>query len=240
MADFEELIAEAEAAPINGWDFSWLDGRATEKRPSWHFRERVAERAATARAMVDIECGDGRLLASLPTRPPLVVGVEDYQPRPGAVAGRGDALPLRSGAFDLVISRHPVAAHWDEIARVLAPGGTYFAQHVGPRSAAEVGEWFVGPWTSSDARSTERASREAEAVGLEVVDVRYEELPMVFYDVGAVVYFLRLVVWIVPGFTVEKYRDRLRDMPMPFHATSTRFLIEAVRPYGAPRGDFAP
>jgi SAM-dependent methyltransferase len=226
---FDELVAEAMAAPINGWDFSWLDGRATEARPSWHFRERVHERAAHANAVLDIECGDGRLLDSLPRRPPLVAGVEDYQPAPGMVRATGAALPMRDAAFDLVISRHPVVAHWDEIARVLAPGGSYLAQHVGPRSAAEVGEWFVGPWPKSDARTPERAQREAERVGLDVVDLRYEELPMVFHDIGAVIYFLRLVVWIVPDFSVDKYRDRLRALhdAMPFHATSTRFLIAA-------------
>ena len=72
---------------------------------------------------------------------------------PGAVAARGDALPLRDASFDLVISRHPVVAHWDEIARVLAPGGTYFAQHVGPRSAYEVTEWLMGPQPPSGART---------------------------------------------------------------------------------------
>lgn len=32
---FDELIAEAAEADVDGWDFSWLDGRATEQRPSW-------------------------------------------------------------------------------------------------------------------------------------------------------------------------------------------------------------
>lgn len=46
-------------------------------------------------------------------------------------------------------------------------------------------------------------------------------------------YFLRKVIWIVPGFTVEAYRDRLRELHErieregPFVAHSTRFLIEA-------------
>ena len=230
MRNVDDLIAEAMAAPINGWDFSWLDGRATEERPSWRFRERVAERAAHAHALLDVECGDGRLLDSLAQRRALTVGVEDYQPRAGMVRARGDALPLRDSSFDLVISRHPVVAHWDEIARVLTHGGTYLAQHVGPRSAAEVGEWFVGPWPVSDARSPERARLRATQAGLEVVDLRYEELPMAFNDVGAVVYFLRLVVWIVPDFSVDKYRARLHAMTFPFHATSTRFLIEARKP----------
>ncbi|MGH3967715.1 MAG: SAM-dependent methyltransferase, partial [Mycobacterium sp.] len=32
-ATFDELVAQAAAAPVHGWDFSWLDGRATEERP---------------------------------------------------------------------------------------------------------------------------------------------------------------------------------------------------------------
>lgn len=34
---YEELVAEAVAAPTEGWDFSWFDGRATEERPSWGY-----------------------------------------------------------------------------------------------------------------------------------------------------------------------------------------------------------
>lgn len=33
-------------------------------------------------------------------------------------------------AFDLVVSRHPVTVWWEEIARVLRPGGTYLSQQV--------------------------------------------------------------------------------------------------------------
>ena len=57
-----------------------------------------------------------------------------------------------------------------------------------------------------------------------------------FDDIGAVVYFLRLVIWIVPGFTVERYRDRLRALHEqiqrdgPFVAHASRFLIEATKP----------
>ena len=29
---FTELIAEGDAVPVEGWDFSWFDGRATEER----------------------------------------------------------------------------------------------------------------------------------------------------------------------------------------------------------------
>ncbi|GAA2588824.1 hypothetical protein GCM10010411_22110 [Actinomadura fulvescens] len=50
------------------------------------------------------------------------------------------------------------------------------------------------------------------------------------------IYFLRKVIWMVPGFTVDQYRDRLRQLhdrindQGPFVAHTTRFLIEARKP----------
>jgi hypothetical protein len=75
----------------------------------------------------------------------------------------------------------------------------------------------------------------ATAAGLTVTDLRYEELRAEFFDIAAVVHFLRKVVWIVPGFTVAGHRDRLAAIDQTiraegaFTAYSRRFLIEARR-----------
>jgi SAM-dependent methyltransferase len=153
-----------------------------------------------------------------------------------ATDDRRPALPLAAGRFDLVTSRHPVDTWWDEIARVLRPGGTYLSQQVGPASVHELSEHFLGPFEPSPKRDPEVARRAAEAAGLAVTDLRHERLRTEFLDVGAVVYFLRLVVWIVPGFTVDRYRGQLRalhdriEAEGPFVASASRFLIEATRP----------
>jgi SAM-dependent methyltransferase len=146
------------------------------------------------------------------------------------------ALPFSGNAFDLVTSRHPIETWWDEIARVLRPGGMYVSQQVGPHSVRELSEWMLGPLPPSSARDPERARARAEAVGLDVTEVRRERLRIEFFDIGAVVYFLRLVVWTVPDFTVERFGDRLRalheliEREGLFVAHSTRFLIEAAKP----------
>jgi SAM-dependent methyltransferase len=248
---FDELVAEAAAAPTEGWDFSWLEGRATEQRPSWGYQRTMGERMARASAALDIQTGGGEVLAGVPRRAPLTVATEGWPPNvakatrllhPLGTAVVADAdeppLPFADGAFDLVVSRHPVRAWWSEIARVLAPGGTYLSQQVGPASVFEVVEFFLGPQPEEVRRSRhpEDARAEAEAAGLEVVDLRFERLRTEFFDVGAVVYFLRKVVWMVPGFTVGGHRDRLRQMhdlierEGPFVAHTTRFLIEARKP----------
>lgn len=246
---FDELIAEAEAAPIEGWDFTWLEGRATEDRPSWRYSERVTERAARASRMLDLQSGGGEMLARLPQRPPLTVAAEDYPPNVAVAARRlvprgaqvvaaqeaSKGLPFPSEVFDLVTSRHPVETCWAEIARVLCRGGRYLSQQVGPHSVRELSEFMLGPLPSGSKRDPELARRAAQAAGLAVEDLRHERLRTVFYDVGAVVYFLRLVVWIVPGFTVERFSARLRTLHEQierdgsFVAYATRFLIEASK-----------
>ncbi|MFB7538304.1 class I SAM-dependent methyltransferase [Streptomyces zaomyceticus] len=248
---FEDLIAEADAAPVEGWDFSWLEGRATEQRPSWGYQRMMGERMARASAALDIQTGGGEVLAGVPKLPPLVVATESWPPNVtkatrllhplGAVVVADEdepPLPFADEAFDLVVSRHPVTVWWQEIARVLAPGGTYFSQQVSPASVFELVEYFLGPQPEEVRRSRhpDDARREAEAAGLEVVEVRSESLRTEFHDVGAVVYFLRKVIWMVPGFTVDQYRDRLRQLhdriesEGSFAAHTTRFLIEARKP----------
>jgi SAM-dependent methyltransferase len=247
---FVELIAEAQAAPIDGWDFSWLDGRATEERPSWGYAELVKQRVESARMMLDLESGGGEMLAGLPRFPAFMVAAEGYPPNLAVAARRlrsrgafvvamqtdQPAFPFASDTFDLVTSRHPVVTWWDEIARVLRVGGTYFSQQVGPNSVRELSEFMMGPLPSGVARDPELARTRAQAAGLRVDDLRFERLRTTFDDVGAVVYFLRLVIWIVPGFTVEGYRQRLRALHEqiaregPFVAYASRFLIEATRP----------
>jgi len=103
-------------------------------------------------------------------------------------------------------------------------------------SQLKLAEALVGPSRSPFTRSPARERAGAEAVGLEVVDVREAALRCVFDDIAAVVYFLRLVVWIVPDFSVDRYRPQLRALHEriraegPFVATSHRFLIEAHMP----------
>lgn len=248
---FDDLVSEAATVSVDGWDFSWLDGRATEQRPSWGYARSMGERMATASAALDLQTGGGEVLASIPRLPRLTVATEGWPPNvtkatrllhPLGVAVVADAdeppLPFADEAFDLVVSRHPVKPWWSEIARVLAPGGTYFAQHVGPYSVFELVEHFLGPQPEEvrNGRHPDADRAAAEAAGLEVVDLRFEELRTEFFDIGAVVYFLRKVVWMVPGFTVEEYRPQLAalheqiEAEGPFVATTTRFLVDARKP----------
>ncbi len=247
---FHSLIEAGASADVSGWDFSWLDGRATEERPSWGYARQLHDRLERASAWLDIQTGGGEVLAEATTFPATAVATESWPPNvakatallhPRGVVVVADPdeppLPFADAAFDLVTSRHPATTWWEEIARVLRPGGTYFAQHVGPASGFELIEFFLGPQPAARrGRHPDDETAAARAAGLEIVDLHTARLRIEIYDVSAVVYLLRKVIWWVPGFTVEEYQDRLRDLhdliqrDGPFIAHSTRHLIEARRP----------
>ncbi|MFT0762926.1 class I SAM-dependent methyltransferase [Actinomyces sp. F1_1611] len=246
---FESLIAAGAAGDVSGWDFSWLEGRATEERPPWGYARRLALRLSQASASLDLQTGGGEVLAEAGTYPATAVATESWPPNvekatrllhPRGVVVVADPdeppLPFADEAFDLVTSRHPATIRWEEIHRVLRPGGTYFAQHVGPASVFELIEFFLGPQPQARKdRHPEVEVAAARAAGLEIVDLQTARLRIEIHDVAAVVYLLRKVIWWVPGFTVPQYLDRLRELhdliqqSGPFVAHSTRHLIEARR-----------
>ncbi|GLB84208.1 hypothetical protein Mkiyose1665_15660 [Mycobacterium kiyosense] len=247
---FAALVAEAESAPLDGWDFSWFDGRATEQRASWGHQRLMSARLAAATAAVDLQTGGGEVLAGAPKFPPTMAAVESWPPNAALATQRlhprgvvvvvtppESPLPFADEAFDLVTSRHPNTVWWNEIARVLRPGGTYLAQHIGPGTASELVEHFIGPQPEAWARRHPDNERDqAHKAGLQVVELRHERLRQEFFDIGAVIYFLRKVIWAVPDFTVDRYRPQLRELhdrietDGPFVAHAARVLIEARKP----------
>ena len=249
---FEELLVEGESVRVEGWDFSWFKGRASEQRPSWGYAVMLSERIGRASSVLDVQTGGGEVfdwaLNRAPRPPALAAATESWAPNAAIARDRLAAhsavvvraiddgpLPFRPGAFDLVASRHPVVTMWGEVARVLRLGGVFFSQQVGPGSNRELYEFLMGPQPASSKRDPSVAVREARQAGLQIVDLRRETLETVFFDLAAVVHFLRKVPWTVPGFTTEKYRDRLADLHRQieqdgrFVAHAQRFLIEAKR-----------
>jgi SAM-dependent methyltransferase len=230
MADFDDLIAEGESVPTAGWDFSWFDGRATEERPSWGYSRMLPPLYSSADAVLDVQTGGGEVFAEALTAteplPSTIAALESWPPNRelalralapfgGTVVAVADdaAFPFADVSFDVVSSRHPNATAWREIARVLRPGGTVISQQVTPLGTnRELYEYFLGPQDYEPQAGLELLRQQVADAGLELEDLRYEETRVEFFDIGAVVYFLRKVLWTVPDFTVERYRDKLIEL----------------------------
>lgn len=88
MPAFEVLVQEAASASVDGWDFSWLDGRATEERPSWGYQRLLSTKLEAATAALDIQTGGGEVLASAGAEnfPRVLVATEGW----AAERGEGD------------------------------------------------------------------------------------------------------------------------------------------------------
>jgi len=149
---------------------------------------------------------------------------------------KSDDLPIPAGSLELVTSRHPVRPRWDWAHRVLRTGGHYIGQHVGPGSARELTEFFLGPLPDEPhTRDPQLEVAEAQRAGLTVTGLETARARMEFFDIGAVVWTLRKCVWWVPGFTVPRYLDKLEELDQlirvngSFVAYSTRHLIEATK-----------
>lgn len=249
MRSFDDLVREAESADVDGWGFSWLDGRATEERPPWGYARLLAQRLGDVASALDIDTGGGEVVNEAPRLPPTMYVTESWPPnirRARDLLGpRGvtvidtndlDQLPIPDGSVELVTSRHPVRPRWSWACRALQEDGHYLGQHVGPDSARELIEYFLGPIAAGvSARDPEREAADAAEAGLTLTDLKTARCRMEFFDIGAVVWILRKCVWWVPDFTVARYLDKLRELDRfirrngSFVAHSTRHLIEARR-----------
>jgi hypothetical protein len=126
LQTFEELLAEDENVPVEGWDSSWFNGRASEERPSWGYSRIIVERMATAHVALDIQTGGGEVLAQIPHPPTVLMATESWPPnveivrrnlqhvgaRVVEVDDHAD-LPFPAENFDLVVSRHRTVTLWD-------------------------------------------------------------------------------------------------------------------------------
>jgi len=92
----------------------------------------MGERVGRAEMSLDIQTGGGEVLAGIPQRaakamaateswPPNIERAQKNLRGKGVVVVADEdqpPLPFADRTFDLVTSRHPVTAYWDEIARV--------------------------------------------------------------------------------------------------------------------------
>ena len=150
-----------------------------------------------------------------------------------------DPMPFEPGEFELVLNRHS-AFNPAELGRVLAPGGTFLTQQV-PASFAEdlMPEFGAAPqWPESNPHNYVRW---LEAAGLRIVDRREWIGKLRVNDIGALVYYLKAVPWIVPGFSVDSHASTLLRMQATLQSSGGltfkggSYLIEARKPHRSMR-----
>lgn len=220
---------------------------------SWDYGKQVLVRMESVDSMLDMGTGGGEFLASLAPLPKRTFATEAYPPNvpiarmrlePLGVKvvqiGADDNLPFGDETFALVINRHESFSA-KEVYRILRGKGVFITQQVGDRNAIELNELLekrlhgqvilqYPDWNVDEAAS------QLESEGFQILDRKEELASAIFYDVGAVVYYLKAVPWQIRDFDMAKYREQLREVHNlitqkgGLKVTAHRFYIESVKP----------
>ena len=238
---------DEEQKSFTGWDFSYLDGRMIEEQSPWSYLARAAELMQRSSAVLDMGTGGGeRLLEMRENWPEKVLVTENYSPNvklaeqclgPLGVKvvnvslTRDGLMPFGNGEFDLVLNRHS-GLNCAEVARILAPGGVFLTQQIHGLWAQDLlAEFGASPqWPDA---TPEYYVPGLEAAGLTVEKMEEWDGRLAFCDVGAVVYYLKAIPWLVPGFSVEMHADNLMGLQERLKCegelvfSASKYLIEA-------------
>jgi len=213
-----------ESEPFTGWDFSYIAERCIEEQPPWSYVNTAENLMLPSEAVLDLGTGGGEILLSMKDFfPKRVVATEDFPPNfalarrrlsPYGVevvetesASLRQKLPFADDEFDLVINRHS-SFNISEVARILKSHGFFLTEQVDGRALKDLCQDFncKPQWPFFTLDFVFNAIKSTKLI---VVDAQEWEGKIYFKDVGALVYFLKAIPWIVPGFTVETHFEHL-------------------------------
>lgn len=218
--------AEERQAYVRGWDFSHIAGRYEEEQDlPWRYREVVRQYLRPELTLLDYDTGGGEFLLSLGHPYDRTAAAEGYPPNAALCRQRltplgidfrecadPAAVPWPDGAFDLILNRHG-SFDAPESFRLLRKGGIFLTEQVGGDNDRDLVE-MVLPDTPAPYPHLrlDRQRQVFEAAGFTVRRGEEARRPILFYDVGAFVWFARVLPWEFPGFSVERCFDRLLAM----------------------------
>jgi hypothetical protein len=140
------------------------------------------------------------------------------------------------GAFPLITNRHEtfLAA---EVSRVLAPGGTFITQQVDMHTYDDLYRLLGLQVPEQPDSWLPLAQRQLRDARLTVQVATAGEERQRFHDVAGIIYYLRVIPWAVPEYTLDRCAARLRELhetpgAWPVTNRQRRFLVVAAKPAG--------
>lgn len=214
---------EEDQAHIHGWDFSHIRGRYEEEHDlPWDYPAIVRQYLSPDAMLLDYDTGGGEFLLSLGHPCEKTAATEGYPPNAALCAEKlpplgvdfrpcadPAAIPFPDETFDLVINRHGSFCP-PELYRLLKPGGVFLTEQVGGDNDRDLVERVL-PGTEKPYPHLylSRQRREFEDAGFHILRAEEAYRPILFYDVGAFVWFARIIEWEFPGFSVDRCFQRL-------------------------------
>lgn len=221
-SELKELWKKEEQATFKGWDFSYLENRWDEEELPWNYEEILKKYLKPEYKLLDMGTGGGEFLLSLKHPynntsvtemwiPNVELCKERLEPLGIQVKQvfNDSELPFEDNTFDIIINRH---ASFDikEVKRILKPDGIFITQQVGGKNNEVLSKALI----KDIARLYEDNTFDNNLKNLRnnLFEILYanEYFPYLrFKDIGAIVYFAKIIKWEFPNFSVENCFDKL-------------------------------
>jgi SAM-dependent methyltransferase len=246
---FEFFMAEGEK-PFAGWDFSYItDTERMSATPlPWSYTSSVIKQFRTSESVLDMGTGGGEFLEALKPFPKKLSATEGYPPNLPIAKARLEHqgvivkgfeddhnLPFSNEEFQLVMNKHDSYSP-TEVHRILNKTGSFITQQVGGEDMKELNRVLEAPLKSEfDHWNLDYAVQELELAGFHILEAN-EAFPSTrFYDIGAIIYYLKAIPWQIPDFTTNRYQSALYRLHEQIEKNgfidlpSHRFLIHATK-----------
>lgn len=217
---------EEDAAHIHGWDFSHIHGRYEEEADlPWNYAALVRRYLNSGLEIMDYDTGGGEFLLSLHHPYEKTSATEGYPPNVKLCAEKllplgihfkecrdPARIPFDDESFDLILNRHG-SFDAPELFRLLRRGGVFLTEQVGGDNDRDLVDLVLPGTDKPFPHLTMNEQRKGfEAAGFQILQAEEAYRPIKFYDVGAFVWFARIIEWEFPGFSVERCFDRLLEI----------------------------
>lgn len=219
---FERYLLDIKKE-FRGWSFNYLthSGRMREFPLSWNYYNEISDYCKSANSLLDMGTGGSEFLSSLTFLPKDSSATEGYEPNVEEAKKRleplgitvfsveeDSSLPIPSKKFDLIINRHESFCS-SEIRRILKPKGYFITQQVGGLNDIDLNLLLGADSNQYEDWNLDKASESLRSFGFKLKKIKEDKVKTRFYDIGAIVYYLKAIPWQVPDFSVDKYYKQL-------------------------------
>lgn len=239
-----------ENKSFNGWDFTYLDKRTLEEPLPWNYDKIVRQHLKYSSILLDMGTGGGEYLLTLDHPTHNTFATEAYIPNfelckrrlsPLGIDVRhvvnDHQLPFDSCMFDIIINRHE-SFDINEIERLLKSNGLFITQQVGGLNNKDLSRCLLGDFKEITSSEHTLANNiiSIQNMGFDVLFSGEYFPTLKFFDVGALVYFAKIIEWEFPSFSVESCFDQLCllqeiiDQQGFVESKEHRFIIVAKKP----------
>lgn len=211
-----------ENQSMKGWDFSHIDQRWEEETLPFDYKKTVLSYLEDHKLLLDMGTGGGELLLSLNHPYEKSCATEGYPPNldycidhlaPKGITVKGikkdGKIPFENNMFDIIINRH---SYYDihEVKRVLKDDGIFITQQIGSLNNQELSRVFIPGFELANKNNyLDKQKTLFNSNGFSVLE-SMECFPKIkFFDLGALCFFCKSIVWEFPDFSVDKYYDKL-------------------------------